>query len=212
MKTESDNLINELVAELKPVQVVRFQFVDLLKVVAAGLLCVFAAITILGLRIDIGGQVFTTKFIFDTAILLILGVLSIMAAFSLSVPSLSAKNIYLLPLVAFGLIIIATGYSFLGSSNPFLYLGHGLSCVYEMISISILPAAILFYFIRRAAVLKRDIVGILVLMSGVSFGLLGVQFTCVDSTPMHVLVWHILPTGIVMAFGVWVSRKLLTKI
>ncbi len=102
MKTESDRLINELVAELKPVQVVRFQFVDLLKVVAAGLSCVFVAVTILGLRIDIGGQAFTTKFIFDTAILLILGVLSIMAAFSLSVPSLSAKNIYLLPLVAFG--------------------------------------------------------------------------------------------------------------
>jgi hypothetical protein len=81
-----------------------------------------------------------------------------------------------------------------------------------MISISILPAAILFYFIRRAAVLKRDIVGILVLLSGISFGLLGVQLTCVDSTPMHVLVWHILPTGIVMAFGVWLSRKLLIKI
>ncbi len=93
-----------------------------------------------------------------------------------------------------------------------MYLGHGFSCVYEMISISILPAAILFYFIRRAAVLKRDIVGILVLLSGISFGLLGVQLTCVDSTPMHVLVWHILPTGIVMAFGVWLSRKLLIKI
>jgi hypothetical protein len=55
-------------------------------------------------------------------------------------------------------------------------------------------------------------VGILVLMSGISFGLLGAQLTCFDSTPMHILVWHVLPAGIVMVFGVWLSRKLLIKI
>jgi hypothetical protein len=211
MKTKSDHLIKELVADLKPVQIVRFQFVDLLKVTAVGLLCVFAAITILGLRVDIGDQALSAKFIFDTVILLLLGVLSIMAAFSLSVPSLSAKSAYRLPLFVFGLIILATGYSFITTSNPFLYLGHGFSCVYEIIGISILPAAILFYFVRRAAVLRRDIVGLLVLMSGVSFGLLGTQFTCVDSTPMHIIIWHILPTAIVMSFGVLLSRRLIKK-
>jgi hypothetical protein len=144
MKTKSDELIKELVSELKPVQVVNFQFVDLFKVIAVALLCVFAAVMILGLRIDIHDQVLTAKFIFDTALLLILGVLSIMAAFSLSVPSMSTKNIYRLPLFAFGLIMVTTGYSFLTTSNPFLYLGHGFSCVLEMISISILPAAFFF--------------------------------------------------------------------
>lgn len=212
MKAKSDQLIKELVADLKPVQIVRFQFVDLLKVIAVGLLCVFAAITILGLRVDISDQALSAKFIFDTVVLLLLGILSIMAAFSLSVPSLSAKGAYRLPLFVIGLILLATGYSFLAASNPFLYSGHGFSCVYEIVGISILPSAVLFYFVRRAAVLRRDIVGILVLMSGVSFGLLGTQFTCIDSTPMHILIWHILPTSIVMAFGVWLSRKFLTKI
>lgn len=212
MKTKFDHLINELVADLKPVQIVRFQFVDLLKVIAAGLLCVFAAITILGLRVDISDQALSAKFAFDTAALLLLGFLSIMAAFSLSVPSLSTKSAYQLPLFVFGLIILATGFSFITTSNPFLYLGHGFSCVYEIIGISLLPAAVLFYFVRRAAVLRRDTVGILVLMSGLSFGLLGTQFTCVDSTPMHLLIWHTVPTVIVMAFGIWLSRRLIKKI
>lgn len=212
MKTKADYLIKELASDLKPVQVVRFQLADLLKIMATGLLCVFAAITILGLRVDISEQVLNVKFIFDTAIFLMLGALSIMAAFSLSVPSLRNRAVYRLPILVFGLILVGSGYSFLTATSPLLYLGHGFSCVYEIISISILPAAILFYFICRAAALKRDFVGVLVLMSGLSFGLLGVQFTCIDNTPMHILIWHILPTGIVMALGVWLARRVLNKI
>lgn len=213
MKTKSkEQLIKGLAAELKPVQIVRFKPVDLVKVIAVGLLCVFASIAILGLRIDIGDQAVSAKFIFDTAVLLLLGVLSIMAAFSLSVPSLRSRSVYRLPFLVFGLIVLATVYSFLTTSNPFLYLGHGFSCVYEIVAISILPAAILFYFVRRAAVLKRELVGTLVLMSGVSFGLLGVQFTCLDETPMHLFIWHILPAATLMIFGVWLSRKMLAKI
>lgn len=30
--------------------------------------------------------------------------------------------------------------------------------------------------------------GLLILMSGISFGLLGVQFTCIDNTPVHILL------------------------
>lgn len=212
MNNKADQFIKELVSELKPVQVVRFKFADLAKVIGAGFLCVFAAITILGLRVDIGDQALSSKFIFDTSLLFVLGVLSIVAAFSLSVPSLSNRTSYRLPFFVFVLILLTTGYSFLTTSNPFLYLGHGFLCVFEIISISILPAAILFYYIRKAAVLKRDIMGLLVLISGISFGLLGAQFTCFDNTPMHILLWHILPTGIIMVFGVWLAKRVLNKI
>jgi hypothetical protein len=212
MKIKTDDLIKELVAGLKPVQFVKFGIIDSLKVVTAGLLCVFSAVATLGLRVDIGDQILTAKFIFDTAVLALLGLLSILAAFSLSVPSKNNQKIFRLPIFVCCLILAATGYSFITTSSPFLYLGHGFSCVYEITAISILPAAILFYSIRRAAVLKRDIVGILVLLSGVSFGLLGVQFTCTDSTPLHLLIWHVLPSAIVMAFGIWLSRRLIKKI
>ena len=149
MKTKAEHLIKELVSDLKPVKVVRFQSSDLFKVIAVGLLCMFTTVTILGLRLDIGEQVLMTKFLFDTGILFLLGFFSILAAFSLSVPSLNARNIYRLPLFVFGLILLTASYSFIATSNPFMYFGHGFPCVFEMISISILPTTILFYFIFR---------------------------------------------------------------
>jgi hypothetical protein len=212
MKKNTDHLIKDLVFDLKPVQIVKFHFSDLLKIIVAGLFCVFAAVSILGLRTDINVQTVTTKFVVDTLILLLLAVLSIMAAFSLSVPSMNTRNIFRFPIFVFSLVLITTVYSFLATSNPFLYLGHGFSCVSEMIAISILPAAILFYLVRKAAVIKRDLVGILILMSGVSFGLLGVQLTCADSTPLHILIWHFLPSLVVIIFGIWLSRRLIKKI
>lgn len=212
MKKNSENLINELVSDLKPVKLVKFRFIHLAKVIVSGFLCLFSAVAITGLRIDIEAQVLNAKFILDTVLLIFLGLLSIIAAFVLSVPSVKKGNIYLLPGFVFGLILLASGYSFLTTSNPLLYLGHGFACVFEILSISILPATLLFYFVRRAAVLRRDIVGILVLLSGLSFGLLGAQFTCMDSTPMHMLLWHIIPTGVFMSFGIWLSRLILKKI
>ena len=142
MKKNLDNFIKDLVSDLKPVQIVKFQFTDLLKVFVVGLFCIFAAVAILGLRIDIGDEALTAKFVLDTLILLILGLLSVMAAFSLSVPSLENKNIFRFPFLVFSLVLMATGYSFFTTSSPFLYLGHGFACVSEMIAISILPAAI----------------------------------------------------------------------
>lgn len=212
MKTKTDHLINELVTQLKTVHVVKFPFSDLLKVVASGLLCVFAAVAILGLRFDIQNQILTARFLVDTFLLFLLGVLSIMAAFSLSIPSTKSRNIYRFPLFVFGLILAATCYSFLTASNPFLYLGHGFLCVFEMISIGAIPAAILFYFIRQAAVLKRDLVGILILMGGISFGLLGTQFTCFDSSSMHILLWHLLPSVVLLILGIFLARKVFNAI
>ena len=212
MKISTNNLIGELVSQLKPIDVVRFKFVDLLKVILTGCLCIFSAVAILGLRLDFHEQVLNINFIIGTFLLLLLAVLSIIAAFSLSIPSIKHQKIYRIPIFVFTLILIFTGYSFLTTSNSLLYLGHGFSCVFEMISIAVLPATFLFYFIRRAATLRRDILGFLVLSSGVAFGLLGVQFICVDSTPMHLLLWHILPSALVMVFGIWISRQVIEKI
>ena len=212
MKFESDNLINQLVADLKPVKVVKFNLSYYFKFFAVGFFCLTAAVLVLGVRSDFEELVVTKKFIIETILLVLLSLLSIMAAFSLSVPSMNFQKIYRIPLAVFGFIILLTGISFMTAEDPFMYWGHGTKCVYEIISISVLPASLLFYFIRRAAVLKRDIVGLLVLLSGVSFGLLGVQLTCVDSTPMHLIFWHLLPAALIMVFGIWLSRKLIKKI
>lgn len=210
MKTS--DLIQQLASELKPVKPVRFSLLDLCKVIGAGLFCVFSAVAILGIRVDFGEQASSALFIFDGLWLLVLGVLSAGSAFVLSIPSPQARSAYTLPLMAFVLILLSTAYSFLTYSDPLLYLGHGFFCGFEIIAIGALPAAVLFYLVRRAAALRRDIVGVLALVCGASFGLLGAQLTCADSTPLHMLFWHILPAVLIAASGIWIAKKVLPEI
>jgi len=212
MTKKNENLIKDLVSDLKPLKVVKFNFIDFFKIISVALFCIFAAVSILGLRFDFKAQTLNLKYLFDTFLLLLLGTLSTIAALFLSIPSPNNKNIYKWPFLILLLILGSTGYSFLTTSDPFLYLGHGFTCVYEIISLSILPSAILFFLIRKAAALKRDLIGLLVLISGLSFGLLGTQLTCSDETPLHILFWHILPTFIVMLCGIFIARMFIKKI
>lgn len=212
MNKKTDDLIKLLAKDLRPVRLVKFTFLDFFKVIVAGFLCIFISVLILGLRIDVDYQTLNPLFIIDIILLILIMLLSTIAAFLLSVPSIDNKSFYKFPIVVLGLIFITTLYSFLSSPNPLVYLSHGFTCVSEIILISIFPASILFYLIRRAAVLKREISGFLILLSGVSFGLIGVQLTCSDSTPVHAMIWHLIPSSLILAIGIWISKRIIRKI
>lgn len=206
------DLIDELATELKPVEVVRFTFFDILKVLGFGCLSILVTLAILGLRTDFAEQVVSFRFIFETVWLSIVCGFSVLAALSLGIPSSKKRHIYIVPWLAVALIGASTLYSFFTYSNPFLYLGHGFSCVVKTVSIGILPTTFLAHMVNRAAVLKRRMAGLMILLTGVSFGLIGVQLTCFDSTPLHSLIWHILPAAILVGLGVAISHRIFRKI
>lgn len=210
MKTE--DMIESLSLDLKPTNVVKFSFFDIAKVLLAGMLSLIAAVAILGFRVDLSEQLLTARFIVESVWLLVLALVSIYSALRLSVPDLDNRKFYKWPVFAFSIVGLSTAYSFMSYSNPFLYLGHGFVCVYEILLIGVFPASVLFYFIRRAAALKRDIVGALVLMAGAALGWLGTQLTCADSTPLHHLFWHFLPFIFLSLTGIYISNKILRKI
>lgn len=212
MSHQSDDLINRLTSDLEPIKVIQFGLKELIKVVFVGLICVFAAVIISGIRTDIREVVITKQFIFHTATLIILCLISILTAFSLSIPSQDIQPFYRRPIFYIVIYILSLLSLFLTTSDPFLYLGHGFTCFIEILSISILPAALLFYFIRRAAALRRDFLGVMVLLSGVSFGLLGVQLTCTDESLIHLFFWHLFPSFLIMGTGIFIARKVFAKI
>ncbi|MBY0452588.1 MAG: NrsF family protein, partial [Bdellovibrionaceae bacterium] len=201
-----------LSSNLMPARVVKFTFFDVAKVLLAGVLSLVAAVALLGFRADLSGQIFTFRFFIECLGLLALALVSIYAALRLSVPDLDNKKFYKWPIFAFSILAILTGYSFVAYSNPFLYLGHGFVCLSEILLIGLAPAAILFFLIRRAAALKRDIVGALVLMAGAAFGWFGTQLTCADTTPLHNLFWHFIPFIFISVAGIYISNKILRKI
>ncbi len=212
MKTNTDHLIQELTAGLKPVKLVQFSFIDFFKVFSAGILCVLLALGFFGLRNDFSEQIQSLHFWLDVSLILILAVFAILAAFKLSIPSLDNRKSYYLPLIALLLMLISTGVLFLSDDQAFHYTGHGWSCVAEILAMSLLPTAVLFHFIKKAAILEREIIGMLVILGGLAFGLLAAQMTCSDATPLHFALWHLFPSMLVAGSGFYLARKVIKKI
>lgn len=210
MKTS--DLIQDLTSQFKPRPTVKFTVLDFFKVFMAGLFCVLASIFILGLRADLAERMLSVRFILESIGLLVLAGVSILAAFRMSIPSDKNQHLHRIPILVFSLILLSGVYSFFVYAHPFLYFGHGFACVSKITAVSILPAGILFAFVRRAAALKRSTTGVLVLLSGAAFGLLGVQLTCADSTALHVLLWHVLPAVALLGLGAYLARTVLKKI
>jgi len=98
-----------------------------------------------------------------------------------------------------------------GSSGA-QYFNLGFTCLSDIILTSLPTSAVLFFLIRKAAPLKRDKVGFLVLLSGAAYAALGVHFTCIDDSPLHIVMWHLLPVVIVAVIGIFLGRRVLRKI
>jgi hypothetical protein len=209
---KTTDLINQLTSELKPVQKVKFTYFDQLKIILFGFFSVTLAVLILGFRQDISDQVLVFKYVFETIALLLLTILSTLAAFSLSVPNKDSKNIYKYPFAALVGFLLFFAYAFITSHESVVYSGHKSLCAFEILIIGAFPSTLLFFALKKAAILNRNLVGFLILLTGTSFGLLATQLTCIDDTPLHILVWHILPATVILLLSIISSKKLFKKI
>ena len=210
MKT--NDLINSLSQDVKKVEVVKFTATDLLKVFAVGLLCVVASVSVQGIRIDMQDQMSRWTYWLETVLMIVLGLTSILGAMDLSIPSKENTKISTLPILPAFVLLAIVVYSLVKYSNPSYVLANGFGCVSQILASALLPAGFLFWMARRAAALKRDKVGLLVALSGLSFGLLTVQLSCYDSSPLHILVWHLLPVLIFASLGLALGKKILNRI
>jgi hypothetical protein len=208
MKT--DDLIDNLTKDHKKVEVVVFNSWTIFKLSLSILFSVGAAVAILGLRFDIQSQLHRTHFLVESLVLLVLAVLSCASALLLSIPGQQTKVLRRLPILTLfawlGLLIYAA------TRYPYLPAGWGFACVADIVGLSIVPAGLLFYFIRKAAPLKRDRIGFLILLSAASYGAFGTQLICYISSPLHLLVWHLLPTVLIAFLGIYLGRRFIIKI
>ena len=212
MILKTTELINQLTSELKPVQKIKFTYFDQFKIILAGFSSVTLAVLILGFRQDIRDQVIVFKYVFETVALFLLTILSTLAAFSLSVPNKDSKNIYKYPFAALIVFLLFFAYAFITNHEPLVYSGHTSLCAFEILIIGAWPSTLLFFTLKKAAILNRNLVGFLILLTGTSFGLLATQLTCKDDTPLHILVWHILPATVILLLSLMTSKKLFKKI
>jgi hypothetical protein len=62
--------------------------------------------------------------------------------------------------------------------------------------------------LKKAAPMRAGLIGLLAVLSSLSFAAVGVQFVCRSPFPTHIIVWHVLPVFILATVGIFVGRLL----
>lgn len=206
---KSNELIQSLATDLKPVKALKYGAKEYFVVLLAGLFSILAGLAISGIRSDIQNVMLTPAFITQSLALLMLAVLSTVSAIQMSIPSLEkpiAQKIAASTLIFWSATIV---YLLINSDSPFA--GWGFSCSREIAINSILPSAAIFFITRHGAVTKRRSVGWLTLTAGAAYGALATQLVCNMSDPLHLLIWHALPVFLIGALGLAFGKFLIKK-
>ena len=207
---KSNELIQSLTANLQPVKILKYSLKEYSVALLAGLFSVLAGVAISGVRADIQNVVLTSSFITQSLALILLGVLSTLSAFQMSIPSVT-KAISIKIAVSTLLLWTATIlYLLINSNSPFA--GWGFSCAQEIMINSIIPAATIFFIIQKAATLDRLATGWLILTAGAAYGALATQFSCYVSDPFHLLIWHTVPVFTIGLIGLAIGKFFIKKV
>jgi hypothetical protein len=118
-------------------------------------------------------------------------------AFSLSMPGRRSFWTSLLPMATlFSWVawILSTA-----ATERRLELGSGLACAFDILGLSLIPGALLFFVLSRCAPLRSRTIGCYAAAGVAALSCLATGFLCRNENPLHTFAWHFLP---VLAAGV----------
>ena len=206
MKT--DELINQLTSELKPVKprISPLAFTGVFSL-AALIVALLGALAI-HFRVDWMDKLHDGLFVFDLMSSLAIVVSSLLVASWLSSPGRGnggAKQILCFSIVALTLAVsIGRAVSLdheaiMAGLNPV-----GFKCFVTVLVLSLIPWGALAFFTSRRAPLRPNIVSISVTLAGLGAGLIGITLHCPVDNGAHIATFHfIMP--IIVAFIVALS-------
>lgn len=122
-------------------------------------------------------------------------------------PDQNRPLLSIVPIVCALLWVTAIGYSFVSAQS--IVGGIGLNCIRDIVVLGLLPGALLFFMIKKAAPLGLGKVGAFAALSVAALGAVGTQFICTNDDPLHALIWHYVPVLLLGWLGVVIGRRLL---
>ncbi|WP_223247310.1 DUF1109 domain-containing protein [Sulfuriferula sp. AH1] len=177
-----------------------------------GVAAVYIALSlvILGVRPDLLAALHNG--LFAAEILLLIG---IVATTALSATLLAFPDMYqhsrlvLAPIVMFVLFIGVIFLAWQADNPPAPPPVHSFECSLTIAVLALLPAAWMFYSMRRLASTHRRSAGVVVMLAAFSIGAITLRLSEQTNSIMHVIEWHYVPMIVVALLGVWLGKVLL---
>jgi hypothetical protein len=208
---KTDELIEHLVAEAKPVRRLADPSRRAVWWTAAALAATALGVGYFGVRRDIS-EVWRNPLVITRLALLAATLwLAVTTAFRLSVPGRELRAwARWWPLVALGALVslsaaeVLTG-AVTGSMGSPL---RGWMCVRKVAFVGTLPAVLAVVLIQRAAPLEPKWTALLGVLAAGAAGALTSEMACPIHAPIHIFLWHVLPVAVFAVLGAVIGSLL----
>lgn len=213
MKT--DDLIQKLSAELKPVKAMLSPFYMIVLFISIGLVFIGLSFLIMSARENLVEQLSNSRFQFELVLSFVLAVAALSLSVFLSRPGKesTSKMIEKFVIGFLLLVLIYDGFRVAQLSLSEIHLGlnlSGIECFASVLGFSILLGAAVMYWLRQGATVNPRLSGLVLGTACVAFGNVSITFFCGIGNGAHILIWHfVLPLLAALLCGVGASRFIL---
>jgi hypothetical protein len=163
-----------------------------------------------GLRPDLASKLHEPWFVSEIAALFGIFVATSLSASLLSFPDIhQMRRIAFAPVFMFALFMLVMLFAWRADNPPAPLPVHSFQCTLGITMLSLLPAAWIFYVMRKFASTHYHLAGCCALLFAFSIGAIWLRLYEVNDSIMHVVEWHYLPMIAFGIFGLWLGKALL---
>lgn len=178
--------------------------------IAIAVFYVAIALMFSGFRADLMVKLRDTWFAAELAALVAIFIATSLSAALLSFPDLhQMRRAALAPALTFALFALVMFFAWRADSPPSLPPVHGIECTLSITLLAILPAAWIFYVMRKFASTHPYRAGSIALLAAFSVGALWLRLYEQTDSIMHVIEWHYLPMILIGMAGMWLGKVVL---
>jgi hypothetical protein len=208
----TDQLIERLVADVKPVRRLLDPLQRAALWVAVALVCVTLGLLHFGVRRDIATAWYDVSFLLRLALLASTMWLAVIAAFRLAVPGRDTRawsrwwpiiGLSVLVALAAGEVVAGALVGEMGSPM------RAWTCVRKVAFVGTLPAILAIVLIQRAQAIEPKWTALLGVLAAGAAGALTSELACPIRAPIHIMLWHVLPVALSAGIGVLAGSALL---
>ena len=197
--SELERLISQLASDPAGVEAAPHPYRLALTWTGAAAAYLAAALLVSGVRPDLAQALARPWFVAELAALLLIFLATSLSAALLAFPDLYQKRgVALAPLWAFALFLGVLLLSWLADDPPAALPAHSLQCSACIVLLALLPAAWIFYTMRKFASAHYLWAGSAAMLAAFSVGALWLRLQEANDSIAHVIEWHYLP---MLAFG-----------
>jgi hypothetical protein len=205
-----DELINRLARDTATVKRVPHPFLLSIEWIAGAVFYLAAALMIFGTRNDLWPEFHKPWFIAEIAALSGVFISTSLSAALLSYPDLHQKRrIAFAPVAALALFVLVMLFARYADDPSTPLPVHTYECTRSIVLLSLLPAAWMFYVMRRFASTHYYWAGSIAFLFAFSVGALWERLHEQTDSIIHVVEWHYLPMIGFGIIGMWLGKKAL---